>query len=93
MQPTVLINQHRQTAIIVAVCGKKLLIVKLGKGKLIVTALLPTEIQAQGYVTSDYSPTKAAESYLKHGAGVSKRAKQFLEEIAKRQYTDVLTFT
>ena len=93
MQPTVLINQHRQTAIIVATCGKKLLIVKLGKGKLTVASLLHTEIQAQGYVTSDYSPTKAARSYLKHGAGVSKRAQRYLQEIAKSECSEVLTFT
>ncbi|MDH5480987.1 MAG: hypothetical protein OEX11_09540, partial [Nitrosomonas sp.] len=61
MQPTVLINQHRHTAIVVTTCGKKLLIIKLGKGKLTVTPLLHTQIHAQGYVTSNYSPQQAAQ--------------------------------
>ncbi|MCC7091519.1 MAG: hypothetical protein IT524_06120, partial [Nitrosomonas sp.] len=54
MQPTVLINRNRHTALTVATRGKELLIIKLGKGKLTVTALSLDEIKRQGYQTSDY---------------------------------------
>ena len=93
MQPTVIINQHRQTAIVVANCGKKFHVIKLAKGKLRVTTLSQSEIQSQGYTADDYSPKLAAQSYLKHGAGVSKRAQQYLEEIAHSNYSDVLVFS
>ena len=56
MQPTVIINQHRNTAIIAGTSGKKLLVIKLGKGKLTVTAVTMQQINAQGYTVSDYSP-------------------------------------
>ncbi len=84
-QPTVIINQHRQTALIVAASGKKLLVIKLGKGKLTVTASSAEEIRQQGYTVSDYSPKQAALSYLQHGAGVSARAHKFLEKIANSE--------
>ena len=93
MQPTVIINQHRNTAIIVAVSGKKLLVIKLGKGKLTVTPLSLEKIRIQGYTTSDYSPKLAAQSYLQHGAGVSERAKKYLEKIACGDFSDSLIFT
>ncbi|WP_297324240.1 hypothetical protein [Nitrosomonas sp.] len=93
MQPTVIIDQHRHTAIIVAAQGKNLLIIKLGKGKLTVTPLSPEKIKIQGYTTSDYSPKLAAQSYLQHGAGVSERAKKYLEKIACGEYSNSLIFT
>ena len=82
MQPTVIINHHRHTAIVVATSGKRLLIIKLGKGKLSVTSAFLEEIWQQGYCASNYSPKLAASSYLKHGAGVSARARKYLEKIA-----------
>ena len=85
MQPTVIINQHRNTAIIAGTSGKKLLVIKLGKGKLTVIAVTLQEINAQGYMVSDYSPTLAAQSYLQHGAGVTEKARKFLEEILATQ--------
>jgi len=93
MQPTVIINQHRNTAIIVATSGKKLLVIKLGKGKLTVTSLSLAEIKAQGYAASDYSPKLAAQSYLQHGAGVSERARKYLEKIACGEFSTMLVFT
>lgn len=93
MQPTVLINRNRHTALTVATRGKELLIIKLGKGKLTVTALSLDEIKRQGYQTSDYSPRVAAQSYLQHGAGVSEKAKKYLEKIAEGEFSDHLLFT
>lgn len=93
MQPTVLINQNRHTALTVATRGKDLLIIKLGKGKLTVTALSLTEIKRQGYQPSDYSPRLAAQSYLQHGAGVSDHAKKYLKKIASGEFSEHLSFT
>jgi hypothetical protein len=93
MQPTVIINQHRNTAIIVGTSGKKLLVIKLGKGRLTITAVLPKEINTQGYTVSDYSPALAAQSYLQHGAGVSEKARKLLEKIASGEFSDQMTFT
>ncbi len=93
MQPTVLINQHRHTALVVATRGKDLLIIKLGKGKLTVSALPLEAIKIQGYRASDYSPRIAAQSYLQHGAGVSDKAKKYLEKIACGEFSDNLMFT
>jgi len=93
MQPTVIINQHRNTAIVVATSGKKLLVIKLGKGKLTVTSLSSQEIKDQGYAANDYSPKLAAQSYLQHGAGVSERARKYLERIAGSELSDRLLFT
>lgn len=93
VQPTVIINQHRNTAIVVATSGKKLLVIKLGKGKLTVTPLTIEKIKTQGYITSDYSPKLAAQSYLQHGAGVSERARKYLEKIACGEFSDSLVFT
>ena len=92
MQPTVIINQHRNTAIIVAVSGKNLLVIKLGKGRLTVTPLTVDEIRNQGYTMSEYSPKLAAQSYLQHGAGVSDRARKYLEKIAGGEFPDSLMF-
>lgn len=92
MQPIVVINQHRHTAIVVATQGKDLLVIKLGKGKLTVTSLSLERIRVQGYIASDYSPKLAAQSYLQHGAGVSERAKKYLEKIASGEYSDSLVF-
>ncbi|UJP06201.1 MAG: hypothetical protein LZF61_04285 [Nitrosomonas sp.] len=85
-QPSVVINQHRQTALIAAAQGRKLLVIKLGAGKLTVTAASLEEIRRQGYAVSDYSPKLAAISYLQHGAGVSDRARVLLEKIAANDY-------
>ncbi len=90
MQPTVIINQHRNTAIIVATSGKNLLVIKLAKGKLTVTPLSLEKIKVQGYITSNYSPKLAAQSYLQHGAGVSERARKYLEKIACSNFSDSL---
>ncbi|SFP46003.1 hypothetical protein SAMN05216419_100395 [Nitrosomonas cryotolerans] len=90
MQPTVLIDQHRHTAIIVATNRKKQLVIKLGKGKLTVSSISTKEIKAQGYTVSDYPPKLAAQSYLYHGAGVSDRAKRYLEEIANGEFPGML---
>ena len=93
MQPTVVMNHHRQTAIIVGKKGNKLEIIKLGKGQLTVTALSAHEIEAQGYTVSHYSPNQAARSYLSHGAGVSTRARKYLEQIASAEFSDRLNLT
>jgi len=93
MQPTVIINHHRQTAIIVAKQGNKLQLIKLGKGQLTVTSLTTAEIDAMGYQVSDYSPREAARSYLKHGAGVSNRARKYLEDIIHSQLPGVIGLT
>ena len=90
MQPTVIINQHRQTALIVATSGKKLLVIKLATGRLVVTTVSPEEIRQQGYAVSDYSPKMAALSYLQHGGGVSARAKKYLESIANSEFSSSL---
>ncbi len=92
MQPTVIINQHRQTAIVVANQGRNFLVIKLTKGKLAVTVLSIEKIKMLGYVTSDYSPKLAAQSYLQHGAGVSERAKVYLEKIVNTEFSDNLLF-
>ena len=93
MHPTVLMNHHRNTALVVATSGKNLLVIKLGKGRLTVTSLSIAEIKAQGYTACDYSPKLAAQSYLQHGAGVSERAKRYLEQVAGSECSDILTFT
>jgi len=93
MQPTVIVNQHRNTAIIVTSSGSKLLIIKLSTRKLVVSVLTIDEIKAQGYVATDYSPQQAARSYLEHGAGVSLKAKKFLEEIASKPLSGQLDFS
>lgn len=93
MQPTVIINQHRNTAIIAGMSGKKLLVIKLGKGKLTVTAVTLQQINAQGYTVSDYSPALAAQSYLQHGAGVTDKARKFLEKIAAGEFSAGFAFT
>ena len=93
MQPTVIINQHRNTAIIVAARGKNLLVIKLGKGKLAVIPLSLEKIRMQGYVISNYSPKQAAQSYLQHGAGVSEKAKKYLGKIIGGKFSDSLMFS
>jgi len=90
MQPAVVINQHRQTAIIIANRGKKLQLIRLGKGQLTVSSLTADEIEALGYRICDYSPREAARAYLKHGAGVSKRARVCLEQITQNQLPGIL---
>lgn len=92
MQPSVIINQHRNTAIIVATSGKGVVVIKLGKGKLTVTTLSQKAIADQGYAVSNYSPKQAAERYLKHGAGVSEKARKYLEKIAASGFTGGLDF-
>jgi hypothetical protein len=92
MQPTVLINQHRQTAIIVAQSGKKHLVVELGKGVLTVASLSAKDLWARGYIISDYPPKQAALSYLRHAAGVSERAKGYLEDVAHGEFSAPLLF-
>lgn len=92
MQPSVIINQHRNTAIIVATSGKGVLVIKLGTGKLTVTRLSLQEVANQGYAVSNYSPKQAAESYLKHGAGVSEKARRYLEKIASSSFTEKFDF-
>jgi hypothetical protein len=84
---------HRLTAIIVGKKGNKLEIIKLGKGQLTVTALSAQEIETQGYTVSHYSACQAARSYLKHGAGVSQRAKTYLEQIACTEYSGILNLS
>ncbi|SEM87447.1 hypothetical protein [Nitrosomonas marina] len=93
MQPTVVVNHHRQTAIIVTRNGSKYKIIKLGKGRLTVTSISFKELETQGYKVSQYSPSQAAQSYLLHGAGVSQRARRYLESIAHSKFSDVLTLT
>lgn len=90
MQPTVIMNHHRQTAIIVGRKGNKFEIIKLAKGRLTVTVLSASEIETQGFTVSHYSPSQAARSYLKHGAGVSQRARKYLEHIARTEYSATL---
>lgn len=92
MQPTVLINRHRQTALIVAQSGRKQLVVELGKGVLTVSSLSAKDIQARGYTISDYPAKQAAQTYLRHAAGVSKRARGYLEEIASGEFSAPLMF-
>jgi hypothetical protein len=91
MQPVVLINHQRNTALLVAYGNEKQLVIKLGKSKLTVSSLSAKEIEAQGYTVSEYPPELAARQYLQHGAGVSKRAKRFLEEIAHGKFSGILT--
>ncbi|TXI16822.1 MAG: hypothetical protein E6Q62_10725 [Nitrosomonas sp.] len=93
MQPTVIINQHRQTALVVANQGKDFLVIKLSKRKLAVTKLSIEQIKMQGYITSDYSPRLAAQSYLQHGAGVSEKAKKYLNKIIKTEFSGRLFFS
>ncbi len=93
MQPTVLINHHRQTAIIVAKQGNRLRLIKLETGQLTVSSLTTAEIETLGYRVSDYSPCEAARTYLKHGAGVSRRARMYLEQIMQYQLPGVLSLT
>lgn len=93
MQPTVVMNHHRQTAIIVAKKGNKLQMIKLGKGRLTVASFTAVEIEIQGYKVSHYSPSKAAHAYLQHGAGVSERARKYLEEVTRLKYSDQLALT
>lgn len=90
MQPTVIVNHHRQTALVVAANGKKLQVIKLGKGRLRVASLTAVDIELQGYLVSDYSPSQAAQSYLQHGAGVSERARRYLEEITQNKFSGTL---
>ena len=90
MQPTVIVNHHRQTAIIAAQNGSKFRIIKLGKGRLRVTSLSASEIEVQGYSVSSYSASQAAHFYLKHGAGVSQNAKKYLQDIAENKFSDTL---
>lgn len=91
MQPVVLINHHRNTALLVATSSNKQLVIKLGGKKLTVSSLTLKEIEAQGYTVSNYPPELAAQSYLQHGAGVSKRAQRYLEKIAHGRFPGVLT--
>lgn len=93
MQPTVVINHHRQTAIIIASQGNKLQLVRLRKGQLTVSSLTAAEIEALGYRVCDYSPDEAARAYLKHGAGVSKRARICLEQVTQNQLPGTLGLT
>lgn len=91
MQPTVIVNHHRQTALIVAASGSKLQLIKLGKGQLKVTSLTPSELETQGYQVSDYSPCQAARAYLQHGGGISVRARKYLEGITENKFSETLT--
>lgn len=90
MQPTVVINHHRQTAIIIANKGSRLQLIRLGKGQLTVSSLTAAEIATLGYQVCNYSPSEAARVYLKHGAGVSKRARTHLEQIMQSQLPGTL---
>ncbi|SEQ96456.1 hypothetical protein SAMN05421690_100496 [Nitrosomonas sp. Nm51] len=93
MQPTVVVNRHRQTAIIIARHGSKYEIIKLGKGRLTVTSLSAAELEIQGYEACQYPPSQAACAYLRHGAGVSKKARKYLENIACNKFSDILSLT
>lgn len=93
MQPAVVINHHRQTAIIIANQGNRLQLIRLGKGQLNVSSLTAVEIETLGYRVCDYSPCEAARAYLKHGAGVSRRARIYLEQIAQNQLPGTLSLT
>jgi hypothetical protein len=93
MQPTVVINHHRQTAIIIANQGDKLQLIRLAKGRLTVSSLTAVEIRALGYRVCDYSPSEAARAYLKHGAGVSRHARMHLERITQNQLPGTLSLT
>lgn len=75
-----------------AAIGKRRLVIKLGKSKLTVSSLSEKEIESQGYSVSNYPPKQAAKSYLRHGAGVSKRARRYLEAIASGVFSDLLLF-
>lgn len=90
MQPTVLINRHRQTAIIVNRQGNKLQLIRMGKGQLTVSSLSIGEIESLGYQVCNYSPSEAASTYLQHGAGVSKRARKYLQELTHNPLPGVL---
>tara|TARA_R110002073_G_scaffold3741_1_gene24629 strand:- start:547 stop:756 length:210 start_codon:yes stop_codon:yes gene_type:complete len=59
MQPIVLINQLRHTAMIVAPSGKNQPVIKLGKGKLTVSTLSIEKINTEGYIGSNYPPKLA----------------------------------
>ena len=56
MQPVVLINRQRNTALLVAFGNEKQRVIKLGKDRLTVSSLSAMEIEAQGYTVSDYPP-------------------------------------
>ncbi len=64
LQPAVFIDKKVNTAIIVGKNGKKLPVIKFGKGKLTVTSLSSKEIMDQGYAANDYLPKLAALSSL-----------------------------
>lgn len=54
------------------------------------SSLSVMEIEAQGYTVSDNPPELAAREYLRHGAGVSKRVKRVLKEIAHGKFSGIL---
>ncbi len=62
----------------------------MGEGKLTVSSLSTKEIDTLEYTVSTYSPKLAAQLYLNHSGGVSKRAKLHLEKIAKGEFSGML---
>lgn len=92
MQPTLIINRHRHTGIIVGVRGQNLLVIKLGKRKLTVSSICLETISIQGYIINNYSPKLAEQAYFQHGAGVSERGREYLEKITRAHFSDSLIF-
>lgn len=77
----VLINAHRQTAIVLIQGPVWVTCVRMQDGLLTTTRLSQEQIEEEGWRELDYPTVKAVKQYLQHPGGVSDAARRHLEEI------------
>lgn len=77
----VLINAHRQTAIVITQGPVWVTCIRMQDGQLTTTRLSQEQIEEEGFQPLDYPIARAAQMYLQHPGGVSDAARRHLEEI------------
>ena len=77
----VLINAHRQTAIVLTQGPAWVTCIRMQDGQLTTTRLSQESLEGEGWRELDYPVAKAARQYLKHPGGVSDAARRALEHI------------
>jgi hypothetical protein len=86
--PSVLRKAGGRHAIVVKKGRTKYDVIEMTKNQLLVRKYSEKELQAEGYVVSNTSPSKAAEHFLKHSAGVSPNAKTALEGVIEMSFLE-----
>lgn len=77
----VLINTHRQTAVVITQGPVWVTVVKMEDGRLHISRLSQENLEEEGWRELDYPTAKAATRYLQHPGGVSDAARRALVEV------------